>query len=74
MESPPQSGGQEVTVLLVDDEQTVTEGLGWLLESVKIATCAYGSVQTFLKALRSTGRCFVTCLWGYLSRTPKKGF
>lgn len=37
-----------VQVFLVDDETTVTDGLIWLLESVKIPARAYASAESFL--------------------------
>jgi two-component system, LuxR family, response regulator FixJ len=41
-----------VTVFLVDDEQSVTEGLAWLLDSVKIVSRPYASASAFFDALR----------------------
>jgi len=38
-------------VLLVDDEHAVTEGLAWLLESVRIPSRAFDSAGALLKAL-----------------------
>ncbi|MET4578262.1 response regulator transcription factor [Ottowia thiooxydans] len=45
----------DVLVFLVDDDQGVTDGLGWLLESVKIRTSAFASPQAFLLAVRQHG-------------------
>lgn len=42
-----------VTVFLVDDEASVTDGLAWLLESVKIPSLAFNSVSGFLEAIHS---------------------
>lgn len=40
-----------VLVFLIDDEPGVTDALGWLLESVKIPSCAFHSAPAFLAAL-----------------------
>lgn len=41
-----------VHVFLVDDEPAVTDGLKWLLESVRIDTTAFSSPSAFLDAIR----------------------
>lgn len=41
-----------VQVFLVDDEAAVTDGLAWLLESVKIPSRAFASGMLFLDAIR----------------------
>lgn len=40
----------DVLVFLIDDDKGVTDGLGWLLESVKIRSSAFASPQAFLSA------------------------
>ncbi len=42
----------DVLVYLVDDDVGVTDGLSWLLESVKIPSRAFASPQAFLAAAR----------------------
>ena len=42
----------DVLVFLVDDDVGVTDGLGWLLASVKIRSSAFASPQAFLLAAR----------------------
>ncbi|MFC7460169.1 response regulator transcription factor [Hydrogenophaga defluvii] len=42
----------DVLVFLVDDDVGVTDGLSWLLESVKIPSRAFASPQAFLAAAR----------------------
>lgn len=42
-----------VEVFLVDDETSVTDGLAWLLESVKIPSRAFSSGREFLVAARA---------------------
>lgn len=39
-------------VFLVDDEPTVTDGLKWLLESVRIESTAFSSPSAFLDAIK----------------------
>lgn len=39
-------------VFLVDDERSVTDGLMWLLESVKIESRSFDEVDSFVQALR----------------------
>jgi len=41
-----------VQVFLVDDETSVTDGLAWLLESVKIPSRAYSSATAFLEDIQ----------------------
>lgn len=41
-----------VQVFLVDDERSVTDGLMWLLESVKIASRSFDDPDEFIQALR----------------------
>ena len=41
-----------VQVFLVDDERAVTDGLMWLLESVKIPSRSFDEAEPFLRALR----------------------
>ena len=43
-----------VQVFLVDDERSVTDGLMWLLESIKIPSRSFDSAEAFLHALRET--------------------
>lgn len=42
---------QPVHVFLVDDEPEVTDGLSWLLQSVRIESTAYASPTAFLEAI-----------------------
>ncbi len=39
-------------VFLVDDERAVTDGLMWLLDSVKVASRSFDDAEVFLRALR----------------------
>jgi RNA polymerase sigma factor (sigma-70 family) len=41
-----------VQVFLVDDERAVTDGLMWLLESVKIPSRSFDDAEVFVRALR----------------------
>lgn len=51
MKADGESTAVPVLVLLVDDEHAVTEGLTWLLESVRIQSRAFDSPGALLKAL-----------------------
>jgi RNA polymerase sigma factor (sigma-70 family) len=53
MEYPQVNPGSDtVMVFLVDDEASVTDGLTWLLESVKIPSRAFASASGFLQAIQ----------------------
>ena len=45
---------ETVHVFLVDDERDVTDGLTWLLDSVKIPSRAFSSAEDFLAEVRKT--------------------
>jgi FixJ family two-component response regulator len=44
--------GPPVQVFLVDDERAVTDGLRWLLESVRIPSRSFDRAESFVQALR----------------------
>jgi len=45
---------EPVQVFLVDDERAVTDGLKWLLDSVKIPARAFSNAEDFLAEVRKT--------------------
>jgi FixJ family two-component response regulator len=45
---------EPVQVFLVDDERDVTDGLTWLLDSVKIRSRAFSNAEDFLAEVRKT--------------------
>lgn len=49
------SDSDVVMVFLVDDKPSVTDGLTWLLESVKIPSAAFNSVSEFMQAIHTYG-------------------